>query len=191
MLQLDLPLPPSLPLLCLLLSCSCSAWVHVCNMEGCRQEPVHWPAVYSQTIKTSEDVHWSLFSTCPTLSLPSFQFDLLSGPGTPASRQRSATAPPLITNIDDHFKWWDVSAWSASWSPLDSHTRVGLKDLLAVSVEFPSQACITVNPDGYRESPSLQIKAHPLWAAWHWSTFFSSFNWSCFWLGPGSHRIDQ
>ncbi len=110
-----------------------------------------------------------------SLSQPWFQFDLLSGPGSPASPQRSATAPPLITNIDDRFKWWDVSAWSASWSPLDSHTRVSLKDLLAVNVGFPSQACIAVNPDGYRESPSLQIKAHPLWVAWHWSAFFFFF----------------
>lgn len=143
-------------------------------MEGCRQEPVHWPAVYSQTIKTSEDVYWSLFSTCPTfsLSLSSFQFDLLSCLGTSASPQRLATAPPLITNIDDHFKWWDVSDWSASSSPLDSHAQVGLKDSLAVNVGFSSQACITVNSDGYRESPSLQIKAPPLWTAWHWSAFF-------------------
>lgn len=173
MTQLDLPLPlfiSSASPTFLFLSCL----VHVFNMECCRQEPVHWPAVYSQTIKT-----WPLrmctrafFSACPSLFQPWFQFDLLSGPGSPASPQRSATAPPLITNIDVCFKWWDVSAWSASWSPLDSHTQVSLKDLLAVNVGFPSQAFIAVNPDGYRESPLLQIKAQPLWVAWHWSAFF-------------------
>ncbi len=150
-------------------------------MECCRQEPVHWPAVYSQTIKTCtlRMCTGALFQPVPpslSLSLqPWFQFDLLSGPSSPASPQRSATAPTLISNIDDRFKWWDISAWSASWSPLDSHTWVSLKDLLAVNMGFPSQACIAVNPDGYRESPSLQIKAHPLWVAWHWSAFFFFF----------------
>ncbi len=142
---------------------------------------MHWPAVYSQTIKTCtlRMCTGALFQPVP----PSLSLSTLISVWSTKWAEQPCISATISNSTYTHFKyWWSLQMMrhqclECSWSPLDSHTWVSFKDLLAVTWGFlvkpasPWIQMVIEKPLTADKSSSIMSKPDTD------QLFFSSFNW--------------